>query len=113
MSIQRYFADKAELIERHLEILIPDRSLPPLLHQSTSYCLLGAGKRLRPILALATAEILGGLLDNVLTPACTLEMIHTYSLIHDDLPCMDNDDFRRGKPTLHRQFAEGHAELGL
>jgi geranylgeranyl diphosphate synthase type II len=72
---------------------------------------MGAGKRLRPILTLTTAETFGSSAEAALSTACALEMIHTYSLIHDDLPCMDDDDFRRGQPTLHRAFTEAHAVL--
>ncbi|HRD56207.1 MAG TPA: polyprenyl synthetase family protein [Parachlamydiaceae bacterium] len=85
------------------------------LHQeifaAVRYSLLGGGKRLRPILAITTAEMFGIPLEQVLIPACALEMIHTYSLIHDDLPCIDNDDFRRGKPSLHKAFKEATAVL--
>ncbi len=81
------------------------------LVQAMRYALLGIGKRLRPILVLASAETLGIEHLDALDPACAIEMIHAYSLIHDDLPCMDNDDFRRGKPTLHRAFPEGIAVL--
>ena len=75
------------------------------------YSLFAGGKRLRPGMMLAVAEALGGELDNVLPSACAIEMIHTYSLIHDDLPCMDDDDLRRGKPTCHVKFGEGMAVL--
>jgi geranylgeranyl diphosphate synthase type II len=75
------------------------------------YSLLAGGKRLRPILCIATNEILGGKFEDVLPLACAVECIHTYSLIHDDLPCMDNDDLRRGKPTCHKVFGDGIAVL--
>ena len=82
-----------------------------LIFEAARYSLLNPGKRLRPLLTLKTAEALGGNLEKALVPACAIEMIHTYSLIHDDLPCMDNDDLRRGKPTLHKLYPEGQAVL--
>ena len=78
---------------------------------SARYSLLSPGKRIRPLLALAVAESYGVPLDHALHPACALEMVHTYSLIHDDLPCMDDDDLRRGKPSLHKIVPEWHALL--
>ncbi|HGY92188.1 MAG TPA: hypothetical protein ENK43_13545, partial [Planctomycetes bacterium] len=75
------------------------------------YSLLGGGKRLRPALVLTTAEALGGEIENVLPAACAIEMIHTYSLIHDDLPCMDDDELRRGRPTCHVKYGDGLATL--
>lgn len=85
--------------------------MPARLRESMLYSLMAGGKRLRPCLALACCEMLSGELQRALPLACALEMIHCYSLIHDDLPCMDNDDYRRGKPTNHRVFGEGHAIL--
>lgn len=112
MSIKSYLTDKCHLIEATLDRLIPEANVPYReLYHSARYSLLGGGKRLRPILTLATTEALGGCLEDALVPSCALEMIHTYSLIHDDLPCMDDDDFRRGKPSLHKVFSEGHAVL--
>ncbi len=84
---------------------------PSVLGESMSYSLLNGGKRVRPVLTLACAEILGVAKEDVLPFALALEMIHTYSLIHDDLPAMDNDDFRRGKPSNHKQFGEANAIL--
>ena len=84
---------------------------PPVLGDAMRYSLLSGGKRVRPVLMLAVAEILGVPQDDVLPYAVALEMIHTYSLIHDDLPAMDNDDFRRGKPTCHKAFGEANAIL--
>ncbi len=88
-----------------------DQDEPPVIFQAVRYSLLAGGKRIRPILCLAAAEAVGGKTDAVLPAACALEMIHTYSLIHDDLPAMDNDDYRRGKPTLHKVFGEDIAIL--
>ena len=112
MSIKGYLIDKCHLIETTLDRLVPEVDVPHLeLFHSARYSLLGGGKRLRPILTLATTEALNGDVDAALAPSCALEMIHTYSLIHDDLPCMDDDDFRRGKPSLHKAYSEGHAVL--
>lgn len=82
-----------------------------IVYEAASYALLTGGKRLRPQLLILTAKALGGSLEKALPAACAIEMIHTYSLIHDDLPAMDNDDLRRGKPTLHKVFPEGQAIL--
>ena len=84
---------------------------PAVLGESMRYSLLSGGKRIRPVLALACAEVVGVAVEEILPFALALEMIHTYSLIHDDLPAMDNDDFRRGKPTNHKIFGEGNAIL--
>lgn len=112
MSIQDYLKSKTDLLEKHLDHLIPEKDEPHKeLYRAARYSLMGAGKRLRPILVLATTETMGGDVNKALSAACALEMIHTYSLIHDDLPCMDNADFRRGKPALHKAFRESHAVL--
>ena len=84
---------------------------PTVLADSMRYSLLSGGKRIRPVLALACADVLGVPSEEILPYALALEMIHTYSLIHDDLPAMDNDDFRRGKPTCHKAFGEANAIL--
>ena len=107
-----YMKRLTPLIEAHLEHLVPQCHLPyRQLFESARYSLLAGGKRLRPILTLATTEMLRGDLKAALTPACAIELIHAYSLIHDDLPSMDDDDFRRGKPSLHKAYPEGHAIL--
>ena len=100
-------------IEEALSRLVPNASsFSPSLYEGGKYALLAPGKRIRPLLTLCTAEIFKkGALESALVPACALEMVHTYSLIHDDLPCMDDDDFRRGLPTLHKVYTEGHAVL--
>lgn len=110
--IQQYLSEVVAKIEKWLAILVPEieASHAPL-YQAARYSLLGAGKRIRPALMLAAAETLGGSVEHAIAPACALEIIHTYSMIHDDLPCMDNDDFRRGKPTLHKAYSEGIATL--
>lgn len=84
---------------------------PPLIHQAMHYAVFNGGKRLRPIMVMEGAIIAGGQIDKVIPTACAMEMIHSYSLVHDDLPAMDDDDFRRGKPTCHRVFGEANAIL--
>lgn len=112
MQIETYLKTKTALVEQKLNALIPEKETEyDSLYKAARYSLLAGGKRLRPILAIATAEAFGKTDHTALSAACALEMIHTYSLIHDDLPCMDNDDFRRGKPSLHKAFGEGHAVL--
>ena len=78
--------------------------MPQRLHKAMRYSIFAGGKRIRPVLMIAACEAVGGLRNNVIPAACAMEMIHTYSLIHDDLPAMDDDDFRRGQPTNHRVF---------
>ena len=85
--------------------------VPVSLRESMNYSLMAGGKRLRPILVLAAAEALGGSLEAAMPVACAIEMVHTYSLIHDDLPAMDNDDYRRGKLTNHKVYGEAMAIL--
>ena len=97
-----------EQVETRLETILP---AVPGLAEAMRYSLLAGGKRLRPILALEFCRVCGGEPDRMLDAACGLEMLHTYSLIHDDLPCMDNDDLRRGKPTNHKVFGEWQALL--
>jgi len=91
--------------------LPPETERPVILHQAMRYSVFAGGKRLRPVLCLAAAEAVGGLQDNALLPALALEILHTYTLIHDDLPCMDDDDLRRGRPTSHKVFGEANALL--
>lgn len=112
MDIKDYFTTTTALIENKLNKLIPEQNNAyRSLFESARYSLLNGGKRLRPLLTLATTQTFGVNPERALHTACSLEMIHTYSLIHDDLPCMDNDDFRRGKPSLHKAFNEGLAVL--
>lgn len=112
MDFQDFLTTRTSLIEQKLDLLLPEKNVPyRIMLQAARYSLLNGGKRLRPLLTLAVAETLGADPTQALVPACALEMVHTYSLIHDDLPCMDDDDFRRGKPTLHKAFPEGHAVL--
>ncbi|HBK52435.1 polyprenyl synthetase family protein [Syntrophomonas wolfei] len=91
--------------------LLPRDSDPPLIHQAMHYAVFNGGKRLRPIMVLEGAKIAVGEAEQAIPAACALEMIHSYSLVHDDLPCMDDDDFRRGQPTCHRVFGEANAVL--
>lgn len=111
-ELNQHLQNLAHSIEQELDRLIPEQDGPyQQLFEAARYALMGGGKRLRPILTLTTVRLLNGDPDLALTPACALELIHTYSMIHDDLPCMDNDDFRRGKLTVHKKYSEGHAVL--
>ena len=99
-------------VERGLDLHLPPATTRPTrLHAAMRYSLEAGGKRLRPVLVLATAELFGVEDDSALPAAVAIECLHTYSLIHDDLPCMDNDDLRRGRPTAHKQFDEATALL--
>ena len=112
VNIKTYLASRQKLIERALDRYLPKANAKPAtLHRAMRYSLFAGGKRLRPILCLAAAEACRGNVSNVLPLACALECIHTYSLVHDDLPSMDNDDFRRGRPTCHKVFGDGIAVL--
>jgi len=111
-SLKEYIKRNSERVDRALDRFLPPASArPPIIHRAMRYSLFAGGKRLRPILALASAEACGGSVAQAMPSACAVECIHTYSLIHDDLPCMDNDDFRRGKPTSHKVYGEGMAVL--
>lgn len=99
------------MTESMLEALLSQVDTPPVLYDSMAYSLMGGGKRLRPVLCLAACELLGGAATDAIKAACAMEMIHSYSLIHDDLPAMDDDDMRRGKPSSHKAFGEGNAIL--
>ena len=105
-----YLKAKQQLCEAALEKALP-MQYPETIYEAMRYSLLAGGKRLRPILCLATTEMLGGTTDMAMPTACALEMIHTMSLIHDDLPAMDNDDYRRGKLTNHKVYGEDIAIL--
>ncbi|MEE9435979.1 MAG: farnesyl diphosphate synthase [Candidatus Adiutricales bacterium] len=112
MDLKAYLEEKKSLVDRALKEALSRHAGPSEeLNRAMSYSLLSGGKRLRPILCLAGAEAVGGSLESALPAALTLEMIHTYSLIHDDLPVMDDDDLRRGKPTNHMVFGEATAIL--
>ena len=107
-----YLTRRAAEVNQWLDRLVPSETTPPeQLHRAMRYSLLAGGKRLRPSLTLAAGEALGADTDDLMPAACAIEMIHTYSLIHDDLPPMDNDDLRRGRPTCHKAFGEAVAIL--
>ena len=111
-DLKNYLSLRKQLVEAALEKIFPVPSgLQKRVIEAARYSLFAGGKRLRPILCLAAAEVVGGDIEPVLPAACALEMIHTYSLVHDDLPAMDNDDFRRGLPTNHKVFGEAIAVL--
>ena len=111
-ELQTYLKERAALIERALaETVSAHDGLESRLFEAMRYSLLDGGKRLRPILTLASCEAVGGSLDDAISFACALEMIHTYSLIHDDLPTMDNDDLRHGKPSNHKVYGDAIATL--
>ncbi|MHB9074959.1 MAG: polyprenyl synthetase family protein [Desulfobaccales bacterium] len=112
MDLKAYLEERRGLINRTLQAYLPQVRGPAFrVTQAMHYSLFVGGKRLRPILCLAAAEAVGGDAGEVLPVACALEMIHTYSLIHDDLPAMDDDDLRRGQPTCHKQYDEATAIL--
>ena len=111
MSVRSFDEYRSMTEEALVSSLRAIGSIPTQLLDAMSYSLSAGGKRLRPVLMLAACELAGGRAEEALPYACALEMIHTYSLIHDDLPAMDNDDLRRGKPTSHRVFGEGMAVL--
>jgi len=112
MDLKTYLRTCQKQIDCALDRYLPKvNTKPATLHKAMRYSLFAGGKRLRPILCLAAAEACGGNVDDALPLACALECIHTYSLVHDDLPSMDNDDFRRGRPTCHKVFGDGIAVL--
>jgi geranylgeranyl diphosphate synthase type II len=111
-DLKQYLHDRQALVENHLSVALRvGDGCPPSLMEAMRYCLLAPGKRLRPLLVILAAEACGAGAENALPAACAVEMVHTYSLIHDDLPAMDNDDVRRGQPTCHKQFGEALAIL--
>jgi len=112
MDLKQYITDRCQLLDNELDKRLPPESeLPFSLHRSMRYSTFAGGKRVRPILLLAACEAVGGGVDHALPAACAMELIHTYSLVHDDLPAMDDDDFRRGNPTNHKVFGEAVAIL--
>src|SRR6266481_773454 len=112
MNLKAYLRSRRKEIDRALDYYLPKTNVKPAtLHKAMRYSLFAGGKRLRPILCLAAAEACRGKITDALPLACALECIHTYSLVHDDLPSMDNDDFRRGRPTCHKVFGDGIAIL--
>ncbi len=113
MLLNEYLAERKRLVDEALDGYLPPAATGASSHivDAMRYSLFAGGKRLRPVLCMAAAEVVGGILQNVLPVGCAIEMIHTYSLIHDDLPAMDDDDYRRGKLTNHKVFGEGIAIL--
>ncbi len=112
MSLPAFFEEDRLAVDAALERLLPSEATqPPSIHRAMRYSVFAGGKRIRPILCLETARIFDVNIGPALYPACAIEFIHTYSLIHDDLPALDNDDLRRGKPTCHKKFGEAIAIL--
>ncbi|MEI6871414.1 MAG: polyprenyl synthetase family protein [Verrucomicrobiota bacterium] len=112
MEVQEYLRNAVQKVDSALDRFLPKQSTKPAsIHKAMRYSMFAGGKRLRPALTLAAAELCGGTFDDALCVACAVECVHTYSLIHDDLPCMDDDDLRRGRPTCHIVFGEGLAVL--
>lgn len=111
MDLKAYLNERRQWVEAALSRSLEDASIPDTLAKSMLYSLNAGGKRLRPVLVMAGAEAVGGSADRVMHAAVALEMIHTFSLIHDDLPAMDDDSLRRGKPTNHKVFGEATAIL--
>lgn len=110
--MKEYLISHQQMVDAALQRYLPKPTVKPYtIHKAMRYSVFAGGKRLRPILCLAAAESCGGEADAALPLACAVECIHTYSLIHDDLPCMDDDDLRRGMPTSHKVFGEGIAVL--
>jgi len=111
MELKKYLEEKKRMVDSFFRFYFKEKTVPPVLQEAMLYSLFAGGKRIRPILAIASFEACGGDASEVVPYASTLELIHTYSLIHDDLPCMDNDDLRRGKPTNHKVYGEAIAVL--
>ncbi|MDA8974959.1 polyprenyl synthetase family protein [Akkermansiaceae bacterium] len=111
-DLKPYLNAQQKTVDVALSSFLPKATArPKTVHQAMRYSIFAGGKRLRPILTLAAAEACGGDEKNALPPACAVEVMHTYSLVHDDLPCMDDDDLRRGRPTSHKVYGEGMAVL--
>ncbi|MDP6686038.1 MAG: polyprenyl synthetase family protein [Candidatus Omnitrophota bacterium] len=112
MGINKYISVKRKIINKALEGYLPSSSeRPSLIHRAMRYAVFTGGKRIRPVLTVAGFEACGGRGNAIMPVACAIELIHTYTLIHDDLPCMDNDDYRRGKLSCHKKFGEAIALL--
>lgn len=112
MKLPAFFEEDRIAVDAALERLLPaETTQPPSIHKAMRYSVFAGGKRIRPILCLEAARIFAADVTPAFRPACALEFIHTYSLIHDDLPALDNDDLRRGKPTCHKKFGEATAIL--
>ena len=112
MDLKSYLEERRTMVDDALEHYLPaNDTLPHSLHEAMRYSIFAGGKRIRPVLMMAACETMGSDPDHTLPAACAIEMIHTYSLIHDDLPAMDDDDFRRGRPTCHKAYGEATAIL--
>ena len=112
MQIEKYIAAKKKIIDKALDKYLPKSSLKPqVIHRAMRYSVFPGGKRIRPVFAIAAFEACGGKGDLAIPVACGIELIHSYTLVHDDMPCMDNDDFRRGKKACHKKFGEDIALL--
>ena len=112
INVKSRLASLHKKVDQALDRWLPDpNTKPKTLHTAMRYSVFAGGKRLRPVLCLAAAEACGGTISAAMPSACAIECIHTYSLVHDDLPCMDDDDLRRGRPTTHKAFGEGVAVL--
>jgi geranylgeranyl diphosphate synthase type II len=112
MDLKEYLADRAALVDAAMDAYLPAaKDRPSTIHEAMRYTVFAGGKRLRPVFCLAAAEACGGQTADALAPACAVELMHTYSLVHDDLPAMDDDDLRRGRPTCHKVYGEGMAVL--
>jgi len=112
MKLPAFFEEDLQVVDAALQKLLPLETTPPAsIHGAMRYSVFAGGKRVRPILCLESARIFADDVSAALHPGCAVEFIHTYSLIHDDLPALDNDDLRRGKPTCHKQFGEAAAIL--
>jgi len=112
MTLEEYVACQQKLLEQTLDRLVPSQTTPPeTIHKAMRYSLFAGGKRIRPLLSIAAAQAVSDFSGGVECAACSLELIHTYSLIHDDLPALDNDDLRRGRPTCHKVFGDAMAIL--
>ncbi len=111
-DLTHYLSERKQLVETILDRLLPPADTrPAILHDAMRYAIFAGGKRLRPILCLAAAEAVGGETSDAEIPAAAVEALHTYTLIHDDLPCMDDDELRRGQPTVHIKYGEANAVL--
>src|SRR5215471_20814536 len=112
MNLREYLAQQQKLVDAELDRLVPpETEQPSTIHRAMRYSLFAGGKRIRPILCIEAARTITDAFDGVPAAACALELIHTYSLIHDDLPALDNDDYRRGKLTCHKVFGQAMAIL--
>ena len=112
MDLKTYLTTRTAEVDAAMDAFLPKaKERPATIHAAMRYSIFAGGKRLRPVLCLAAAEVCGGEISAALAPACAVELMHTYSLVHDDLPAMDDDDLRRGRPTCHKVYGEGMAVL--